>query len=124
MTGKSATEIRELIQGAALKGGRRNYSPELKQDIMDYAKKQTEEGVALKTVAEELGLNDCVVGRWYREKWKPSEGQPSRTGFIEVKADLGHEGFEVRCPNGFSVKVPLQFEVPVLRQLLSALGGW
>lgn len=64
---------------------RRKFSSEFKSEAVRLA---TQAGVAVNSVANDLGINDSVLRRWIRESALPSKGRPSGIETSELAKEV------------------------------------
>ena len=115
-------ELQAAIEQTPLNGvGRKNYSRQLRADIVKYANEQERTGRPVQQIADELGMKAWTLARWFQEEKKGSR----KPAFIQVSSKArptpSTATFEVVCPSGYQVKIPGQFDASALRQLLTAL---
>ena len=125
-------ELKRRVEATAVgSDGKKLFSPELKGDLMEYAKEGLAQGRSQNSVAAELGLNGWTLNRWHQNERK---ARGSGAGFVEVVAKkVGRPpkvsameaapAFEVTCPSGFEVRVPASFDAGALGRLLSVIEG-
>ena len=115
-------ELQAAIEQTPLNGvGRKNYSRQLRAEIVKYANEQERNGKPVQQIADELGMKAWTLARWFQEEKRGAR----KPAFIQVSSKArpvpSVATFEVVCPNGYQVKVPGQFDASALRQLLTAL---
>lgn len=67
-------------------GLRRKFSPEFKSEAVRLA---TQAGVAVSSVARDLGVNDSVLRRWMRDSAHPSSrGRPGGADISELAKEV------------------------------------
>jgi transposase len=71
---------------------RRKFSAEFKAEAVRMAQKP---GVAINTVANDLGINECVLRRWMREASSGVAGKPAP----QESSDLAKEVVRLRKEN-------------------------
>lgn len=125
-------ELRKRVDGTPVaSNGRVLFSPELKRDLMEYAKEGLAQGRSQNSIAADLGLKGWTLNRWHQNERKT---RGSGAGFVEVVAKKRGRppkvsamtpaaAFEVTCPSGFEVRVPASFDASALGRLLQALEG-
>lgn len=128
-------ELKNRIEATKVaSNGSVQFGPELRRDIVEYAKEQQAAGHSKQAIAEELGMRGWTLDRWCQNERKlaGAEGaafveviQEKRGRSSKVKAvPVGPTAsFNVTCPSGFEVRVPSGFEANALRRLLQTLEG-
>jgi len=136
MTNEAMENLRERIRSVEVRNGRRRFTAALREEILEYSRSRRAAGFSISAIAAELELNDWTLGRWHSEQRKAGAARAiSKVGFVEV-SDLSRkpgravphqsgkatsERFEVICPNGFEVRIPMRFDASALGQVLRAV---
>ena len=109
------SEVEELKQLIAHRGGsKRNYPPELKARVNNYASQRYGEGAKPKEVAEELGMNAHTLTSWRERRVGPQS--PLRPVRVIDEVDEGRIVVLVR--NGIRVEgLSLEQLIEVLRHV-------
>ena len=127
----AAEELRLRIEReVVIVGGRRRYSPELKQAILEHVEPRIGAGEALEDLERVLGVNAWTMQRW-RQRARESARilAPNSLGqapmpFVRLEAaTLGAPLLEVAVRPGAVVRVPVGFDSGTLSRLLALLEG-
>lgn len=128
----TAEELRKRVESAEVNSNGKQFSAELRRDILEYSREQQAVGKSRQSIAGELGMKGWTLNRWHQNERKAKTGV---AGFVEVgsvkksrgarvtAAKEAYEAFEVTCPSGFEIRVPSRFETRAFRELLDALEG-
>lgn len=125
-------ELRQRVESAEVDSNGKQFTAELRRDILEYSREQQAAGKSQQSIAAELGMKGWTLNRWHQNERK---AKADVAGFVEVapsrrsrgarvtSAKEAYEPFEVTCPSGFEIRVPSRFETRAFRELLGALEG-
>jgi transposase-like protein len=69
------SELKQLVLASRPVRGR--FSDGIRERLVAYAKRRSEQGASIKAVAEELGVNHCTLSYWRARLGLPTKARPA-----------------------------------------------
>jgi transposase len=115
-------EFRQQVRARGGVGPRTRYTPEQRQQAVEYVRERKQQGVSVEEVARQLGMSSWTLSRW-SSATRRGEQEPARAALVpvEVKTARGETragGLVVHGPGGVRVEgVSVEDAVRLLRGL-------